>query len=171
MERNAMAPYPAPAAARSGASRRQRPDSRHIVIRGGTIPDGDSAEALAEMWRLMPIVSPGQPQGGPSNGHIGANSLLVILGRVDVHPLRRSGDLGPSPCPFSWHGTTTILFGKAASISAEFLACKMSDVSADKLLKSASIGGPDDQLQIVAALYEVLATILSWHDFQRPSGG
>ena len=25
---------------------------------------------------------------------------------------RRSGNLGPSPCPSSWHGVTTILFGK-----------------------------------------------------------
>lgn len=51
-------------------------------------------------------------QGEPRKHEIDVNGLLITPGRVDVHPLRRSGDLGPSPCPSSWHGVTTILFWK-----------------------------------------------------------
>jgi hypothetical protein len=68
-----------------------------VVICGGTILDDDHTDAFAS---YVTIDGNCIAQVGGKAGRARATSTRTPLshpGRVDVYPLRRSGELGPSP--------------------------------------------------------------------------
>ena len=84
-----------------------------VVIRGGTIVDGDGGAPYAGDVAIdgERIVAVGG-KAGPARREVDASGLLVAPGWVDVHThydgqATWDGELAPS----SWHGATTLLFG------------------------------------------------------------
>jgi N-acyl-D-amino-acid deacylase len=84
-----------------------------IVIRGGSILDGNGGEAFTgdiavDGDRLTQVGG----KAGPGKREIDANGLLVTPGWVDVHThYDGQATWDPVLAPSSWHGVTTILFG------------------------------------------------------------
>jgi N-acyl-D-amino-acid deacylase len=84
-----------------------------VVIRGGTIVDGDGGTPYAGDVAIDGdrIASVGG-KAGPGRREIAADGLLVTPGWVDVHThYDGQATWDPELAPSSWHGATTLLFG------------------------------------------------------------
>src|SRR5271170_1417883 len=84
-----------------------------IVIRGGTILDGNGAEGFAGDVAIDGgTIAAGGGKAGSGRREIDANGLLVTPGWVDVHThYDGQATWDPVLAPSSWHGVTTAVMG------------------------------------------------------------